>query len=51
MWSTVSVDEILKHPEPGLVFNLVSIKDIAAGEEIFLNYGKRWSEDWNTHVE
>jgi hypothetical protein len=51
LWSAASVDEILKHPEPGLVFNLVATKDIAAGDEIFLNYGNSWTEDWNRHAE
>ena len=51
IWSNKSVSEILKHPEPGLVFDLVATRNIAEGEEILLDYGDSWDEDWKRRVE
>ena len=51
IWSNKSVAEILRHPEPGLVFDLVATRNIADGEEILLDYGDSWDEDWERHVE
>jgi len=50
-WYNVSVNEILKHPEPGLVFELVATKDIKAGEEVFLDYGEAWDDEWHAHAD
>ena len=51
IWANKTVDEILKNPEPGLVFDLVATRDIAEGEEILLDYGESWDEDWKRHLE
>lgn len=33
-----------------LTFDLVAIRDIEEGEEIFLDYGEEWEEAWSNHV-
>jgi len=33
-----------------LTMEIVAIRDIAPGEEIFINYGRDWDEAWKTHV-
>jgi hypothetical protein len=50
-WYNTSVDEILKHPAPGLVFELVATKEIKAGEEVFMDYGEGWHDEWEAHEE
>ena len=34
-----------------LVFDLVATRDIAAGEEIYLDYGQEWEDAWNQYAE
>jgi hypothetical protein len=46
-WCNTPVDEILKHPEPGLVFELVATKEIEAREEVFMG----WHDEWEAHEE
>ena len=33
-----------------LAFEMVTIRDVAAGEEIFLNYGGEWENAWQHHL-
>lgn len=33
----------------GLVMDVVAIRDIKEGEEIYLDYGKSWTEAWKAH--
>ena len=49
---------LLENPEqmypiasPGLVWDYVATRDIAAGEELFLDYGSAWDEAWQKHVD
>lgn len=37
------------HAAPQLVIDLVTLRDIDAGEELFLDYGTAWEEDWLRH--
>ena len=34
----------------GLLMEIVAIKDIEEGEEVFIDYGLEWAEAWETHV-
>lgn len=34
----------------GLILEVVALRDIQPGEELFLDYGKDWEEAWNKHV-
>lgn len=34
----------------GLLVDIVALRDIQEGEEIFLSYGKEWSDAWEKHV-
>jgi hypothetical protein len=34
----------------GLLMEIVSIKDIKEGEEVFIDYGEDWQEAWDKHV-
>jgi hypothetical protein len=39
------------NPSPGLFIDLVATRDIAPGEEILMDYGRRWEDAWIQHVE
>eukprot|EP00957_Ditylum_brightwellii_P149635 11394177-Ditylum_brightwellii.AAC.1 len=49
-WLKLSVDEIIQNRKSGLIFEFVTLRDISPGEEIYIDYGKRWDEAWNAHV-
>ena len=34
----------------GLLMEIVSIKDITEGKEVYIDYGKDWQEAWDKHV-
>lgn len=34
----------------GLIMEIVAIRDIEAGEEVFIDYGPEWKSAWETHV-
>jgi len=36
---------------PGLLLELVALRDIREGEEIMLDYGIEWQDVWDSHVE
>jgi hypothetical protein len=46
-----SLEELWNVATPGgLILDIVALRDISPGEELFLNYGKEWEEAWNRHV-
>lgn len=45
----LSVDEMAKVKEVALVMKVVARTDIAAGEEITLNYGQSWQTAWDVY--
>lgn len=45
------MDRILNQQEsPGLLLELVALRDIDKGEEIVMNYGSAWQEAWMQHL-
>lgn len=49
---TLTLDQFWKMQYPGsLILDVVAIRNIAEGDEIFMNYGKRWENAWKDHVE
>ncbi len=54
VWLEKSLDDIeaeTKVGNRGLSFDVVATRDIAPGEEIFLDYGIDWENKWNDHIE
>ncbi|KAG7358612.1 SET methyltransferase domain containing protein [Nitzschia inconspicua] len=43
--------EELQETSTRLMLELVALRDIQEGDEIFLDYGPEWSHSWNQHVE
>ena len=39
------------HEKVGLSFEYVALRDIAKGEEIFMDYGREWETAWLAHLE
>uniref|UniRef100_A0A7S2XS51 SET domain-containing protein n=1 Tax=Attheya septentrionalis TaxID=420275 RepID=A0A7S2XS51_9STRA len=46
-----SVDDIMKHDAAALLMEFVATRDIGKGEEILIDYGPKWQDAWNTHVQ
>lgn len=49
-WFQRTPDELETEDHAGLILELVATRDIAAGEEVFLNYGARWESAWQEFV-
>jgi len=49
-WLTMSVDDIAKEEGRGLSLEIVALRDIEPGEEVFMDYGEEWEEAWAAHV-
>jgi hypothetical protein len=54
-WSQKQARDTLERPLPDLslsplLLELVSTRDIAPGEEIFIDYGRNWTAAWDEHV-
>lgn len=49
-WFKRSVDDIMTESHTGLIMEFVAIRDIEAGEEVFLNYGNKWDDQWHDFV-
>ena len=45
-----SPKHMINSAAPGLFIDFVALRDIQAGEEIFLDYGTAWEEAWEHHV-
>ena len=46
----MSLADLKQLQNTGLVLDLVALRDIEEGEELFLNYGEAWDEAWDAHV-
>jgi len=49
-WLEYSVDELVGEYTAGLILEVVALRDIAPGEEVFIDYGHDWQEAWDAHV-
>lgn len=50
-WRKMSLYELAQQPFRGLDMDIVALRDIAPGEEVFLDYGLDWEDAWNAHLE
>lgn len=46
-WLSRSPEDVAAEPHAGLIMELVALRDILPGEEIFINYGSDWSQKWS----
>jgi hypothetical protein len=51
-WLTLSPEELMEEGNRylGLLMEVVAIKDIEEGDEIFIDYGSLWQAAWDKHV-
>jgi hypothetical protein len=50
-WLDLPLKEFWEMTYPGgIVLEVVALRDIRPGEELFLDYGNGWEEAWNNHV-
>mmetsp|Transcript_28070 Transcript_28070/g.32733 ORF Transcript_28070/g.32733 Transcript_28070/m.32733 type:complete len:660 (+) Transcript_28070:84-2063(+) len=53
-WLKMSINlitDLTAEGSRGLSMEIVALRDIQPGEEIFIDYGKNWEKAWETHVE
>mmetsp|Transcript_22413 Transcript_22413/g.32756 ORF Transcript_22413/g.32756 Transcript_22413/m.32756 type:complete len:533 (-) Transcript_22413:75-1673(-) len=48
-WLSFSAEK-LAEDDFGLIMDFIALRDIAPGEEIFIDYGTEWEEAWDEHV-
>ena len=48
-WRKMTLDEIGKQPGRGLSMEIVALRDIEPGEEVFMDYGVEWEDAWEIH--
>ena len=49
-WMNDSAETVLNQVRAGLIMEFVATRDVKEGEEIFIDYGKRWQHAWDKHV-
>lgn len=47
-WMGLTPEYLARKSHAGLVMEIVATRDVGPGEEIFLDYGREWEEDWNS---
>ena len=50
-WRRMTLEQMAAEAGRGLAFEIVATRDIAAGEEIFIDYGPIWEKAWDDHVQ
>ena len=50
-WFNYTPSQVLERKSAGLSMELVAMRDIDEGEEIFLDYGDDWEDTWQRHVQ
>jgi hypothetical protein len=49
-WQRMTVDEIAKQRGRGVSMEIVALRDIEPGEEVYMDYGEDWETAWEQHV-
>ncbi|KAL7564516.1 hypothetical protein ACA910_017675 [Epithemia clementina (nom. ined.)] len=50
-WRQQSLKELKEKSFRGLSFEIYALRDIAPGEEVFIDYGEAWEEAWEKHMQ
>ena len=50
-WQSDSAAELLKKGRTGIMFDIIATKPILAGDEVFLDYGRKWDIAWQKHLD
>ena len=50
VWRKMSLIQIQEQSGRGLSMEIVALRDIEPGEEVFLDYGESWEQAWEEHV-
>jgi len=48
-WLEIDIEDI-PVKQTGLMIDYVAVRDILPGEEVFIDYGRKWEESWNEYV-
>jgi len=44
------IDTLTEQSQRGLSFDIIALRDIHPGEEVFLDYGIEWEDEWEYHI-
>jgi SET domain len=51
-WLDLPLSQFLQMDYPGgLIMDVIAMRDIAEGEELFMDYGPAWEQAWETHLD
>ena len=50
-WLEMTMEELAKQEGRGISMEIVALRDIEPGEEVFIDYGQEWEIAWETHVQ
>lgn len=50
-WLEMSLEDMALEQTGGLAFEVVALRDIQPGEEVFIDYGIEWEQAWAEHVQ
>lgn len=51
-WLTLPMQQFWQMDYPGgLILDIVALRDIQPGEELFMDYGDEWQQAWDSHVQ
>jgi hypothetical protein len=49
-WRKMSFEELSDQTSRGLAFEIVALREIRPGDEVFIDYGEEWERAWARHV-
>lgn len=49
-WLQLTIEEVAERSHPGISMEVVALRDIQPGEEVFIDYGDNWDAAWKAHV-
>ena len=49
-WLKMTIEEIAEERVRGVSMEIVALRDLEPGEEVFMDYGVEWEEAWEKHV-
>jgi len=48
-WLGMTLEEMSEQSSRGLSIDIIALRDISPGEEIFIDYGLNWENSWDNH--
>jgi hypothetical protein len=49
-WLQMSYDDLTNQMGRGLAMEIVALQDLEVGDEVFIDYGEGWENEWDQHI-